>query len=295
MSSLETDVIFNPSRTAFSVDGSRHQRASQSAIVLSPTVVRKINREIVVLLGWGRAVLLQLAHPLVAAGVSDYSTFKPDGRGYAARAKRTIGAMLTLTFGAEEEARAIAAQINAIHCRVSGTLRDASGVFPAGTRYSARDPDLLRWVHATLVDSVPLAYERFVEPLTPEEKNSYCAEATTIGPLLGIPDGVLPRTIVEHERYMSEMLRSGQIEVTENARRLAESLLFPQLGPASSLFSVVRLTTIGLLPASIRQGYGFSWAPKDERALESFTRLVRHTRRWLPPRLREWPAARAVT
>ena len=294
MGLLETDLILNPSQSAFSVEGSR-QRASQSAGVLSPTVARKINREVVVLLGWGRAVLLQLAHPLVAAGVSDYSTFRSDGRGYTARARRTIGAMLALTFGDEEEARAIAAQINAIHGRVSGTLRDASGVFPAGTRYSASDPDLLRWVHATLVDSVPLAYERFVGPLTPEEKARYCAEAAMIGPLLGIPGGLLPHSLAEHERYMREKLGSGQIEVTETARRLAHSLLFPQLGPASGLFSFVRLTTIGLLPPSIRQGYGFSWDVQDEHALDSFTRRVRRVRQWLPPRLREWPAARAVT
>ncbi len=114
-----------------------------------------------------------------------------------------------------------------------------------------------------------------------------------IGPLLGIPGGLLPHSLAEHERYMGETLGSGQIEVTENARRLAHSLLFPQLGPASGLFSLVRLTTIGLLPPSIRQGYGFSWDVQDEHALESFTRRVRRVRQWLPPRLREWPAARA--
>ena len=281
---------------ASSFDETRHQRGHRASdAALPPTVVRKVNREIVVLLGWGRAVLLQLAHPLVAAGVADYSSFRPDGRGYAARAKRTIGAMLTLTFGTEEEARVIAAQINAIHDQVHGTLREASGVFPAGTPYSARDPHLLRWVHATLVDSVPLAFERFVGPLTLEEKTRYCAEAETIGPLLGIPSGFLPRNIAEHERYMSDMLAGGEIEVTENARALAHSLLFPKLGPASPLFSVARLTTIGLLPSSIREGYGFSWDAQHERAFQSFTALVRGLRRGLPRRLREWPAARAVT
>jgi uncharacterized protein (DUF2236 family) len=203
--------------------------------------------------------------------------------------------MLALTFGTDEEARAVAAQINAIHNRISGTLRDASGVFPAGTPYSARDPQLLRWVHATLVDSVPLAFERFVGPLTLEEKTRYCAEAEMIGPLLGIPSGFLPRNLAEHQRYMSDMLASGQIHVTDNARALAQSLLFPKLGPASPMFAAARLTTIGLLPSSIREGYGFTWDARQQRAFDFFTTVVRGVRRGLPRRLREWPAARAVT
>ena len=122
----------------------------------SDSVAWKINREIAVLLGWGRAILLQFAHPMVAAGVADYSRFQTDLRGYATRSRRTIGAMLALTFGSDEEARAAASRINAIHDRVNGTLSAAAGGRPSGTPYSARDPELLCWVHATLVDSLPL-------------------------------------------------------------------------------------------------------------------------------------------
>jgi uncharacterized protein (DUF2236 family) len=267
--------------------------AAHPPIVPSGAVARKINGEIVVLLGWGRAILLQLAHPLVGAGVADYSRFQTDLRGYAARARRTVGAMLALTFGSEEEVHAIASRVNAIHNRISGTLREAAGVFPAGTPYSARDPELLRWVHATMVDSVPLAYELFVEPLTPEEKDHYCAEASMIAPLFGIPDGLLPCSLAEHESYMEQMFVNGQLEVTENARRLARSLLSPPLGPAAALlFSPVRLTTIGLLPSAIRQGYGFAWDAHHDAAFGRFVSLVRHVRWCLPRMLREWPAAR---
>lgn len=92
---------------------------------------------------------------------------------------------------------AIASQMNAIHNRIRGTLREAAGVFPAGTPYSARDPELLRWVYATMVDLSPLAYELFVGPLTRQEKDRYCAEAAMIAPLLGIPDGLLPCSLAE--------------------------------------------------------------------------------------------------
>ena len=70
-------------------------------------VARKVNREAVVLLGWGRAVLLQLAHPLVAAGVSDYSKFRRGTRGYLRRVRSTVGAMIELTFGTPDEAQRI--------------------------------------------------------------------------------------------------------------------------------------------------------------------------------------------
>jgi uncharacterized protein (DUF2236 family) len=268
------------------------QPAPHPHIVPFGAVARKINRETVVLLGWGRAILLQLAHPLVAAGVADYSKFQTDLRGYAVRARRTVGAMLAMTFGTEEDVRAIASQIRAVHNRVRGTLREAAGVFPAGTPYSAHDPELLRWVHATMLDSVPLAYELFVGPLTPDEKDRYCAEAAVIAPLLGIPDGLLPRSRAELEFYMEKMFASGEIEVTENARRLARGLLSPPLGPASPLFSVARLTTIGLLPSALRQAYGFAWDANHDKTLRRCIALVRQVRWCLPRMLREWPAAR---
>jgi uncharacterized protein (DUF2236 family) len=256
-------------------------------------VAQKINREIVVLLGWGRAILLQFSHPLIAAGLLDHSSFQTDIRGYTARAWRTVGAMLALTFGSEEEAVAAADGINRIHDRVSGTLRDAAGIFPAGTRYSARDPELLRWVHATLVDSLPLAYELFAGPLTAEEKDQYCAEAATVAPLLGIPEGYLPTTVSEHQRYMTDMYSSGEIQVTDMARRLAGGLLTPPLSPITvPAFSIIRLTSIGLLPDPIRDAYGFPWNPRKQRSLVRLSKTLRVVHPWLPRMVREWRAAR---
>ncbi|HUO60658.1 MAG TPA: oxygenase MpaB family protein, partial [Candidatus Acidoferrales bacterium] len=77
-----------------------------------PSIGRKINRETVVLLGWGRAILLQFAHPLVAAAIADHSRFDGGVGGYVRRARHTVSAMLTITFGSETEARAVIAQIN---------------------------------------------------------------------------------------------------------------------------------------------------------------------------------------
>ena len=259
---------------------------------VSTSVARKINRERVVLLGWGRAILLQFAHPLVAAGVADHSGFRQNLVGYVRRTHSTVGAMLSLTFGADDDVRAVAARINAIHARIHGKLREPTGVFPAGTAYSARDPELLRWVHATLLDSMPLAYERFVGPLAPQEKDRYCTEASAVGPLLSIPEGVLPTTVAELDAYLGEMYASGAIVVTDTARALAAGLLSPPLGVTGRpLVELARLTTIGLLPPAIRSAYGFAWDAGQERAFDGAATLVRSVRTLLPRALREWPAA----
>src|SRR3712207_4774676 len=171
-------------------------------------VVWKLNREMVLLLGWGRAILLQLAHPLVAAGVAEHSAFRARPRGRICRFAQTVSAMLALTFGTPEQVARAAAGINAIHDRVHGRLREPAGRFPAGTPYSAHDPALLRWVHATLLDSTLRVYELYVGPLTPEEQDRYCAAASGVAPLLGIPDGYLPASVAELEAYLRAMLAS---------------------------------------------------------------------------------------
>jgi uncharacterized protein (DUF2236 family) len=252
-----------------------------------------INREIVVVAGWGRAILLQLAHPLVAAGVEEHSRFRGSMTAGFGRFRSTIGAMLSLTFGDEEDALSTAAGINAIHDRVCGRLEVPAGVFPAGATYSAHHAELLRWVHATLIDSILLTYQLLVRPLAPEERDRYCAEAAVMEPLLDIPAGLLPRDATELDRYMRDMLGSGRIAITPGSRALARAVLFPPrwrlLWPA---FRPVQLITIGLLPAAVRDAYGFEWTRRDPRALARWTTGVRLLRRLMPPCAREWPTSR---
>lgn len=257
------------------------------------SVTWKINREIVVVAGWGRAILLQLAHPLVAAGVAEHSAFRGSPLATVQRLAGTIGAMLSMTFGDDEEMIVAAAGINVIHDRVFGKLHTAAGPFSEGTPYSAHQAELLRWVHVTLLDSLPLVYEHLVGPLTRAEKDRYCAEGATMEPLLGIPAGLLPRSINDLESYTSGMLAGGAIAVSDNARRVARAVLSPPwsgvLWPA---FRPMRLLTIGLLPAPVREAYGFRWGAREERALRRWVFALRIIRQVLPTPFREWPAAR---
>ena len=257
------------------------------------TIARRVNREAVVVLGWGRAILLQLAHPLVAAGVGAHSDFDLGAVAYVRRMRRTIGAMLSLTFGAESEVRETAARINAIHRRVHGRLDRAVGRYPAGARYDATDPALLAWVHATLVDSQLRTYALFVGPLAADDEDRYCAEAAQTGPLLGVPAGALPDTKDRLDRYLDWMQRNDRLAVGAGARRVAAALLAPPGGRwAAPALWLGRLTTAGLLPPPLRDAYGLPWGPKDARRLRSVAAVLRAARRVTPPPLREWPAAR---
>lgn len=253
----------------------------------------KLHREVVLLAGWGRAILLQLAHPLVAQGVADHSGFAADRWGHVGRLRRTLRAMLALTFGTREEADAAAAGINRIHDRVHGRLHEGAGALGAGTAYSAHDPALLTWVHATLLDTFLLTYERFVAPLTPAERDRYCRDAAAAGPRLGIPPDAMPHTTAALAGYMDTMLDSGEIAITDTARALAREVLSPGLPwPARPLLRVARLPAVGLLPAPIRKGYGFEWTGREERALRALAATTRCALPYVPPLVRWWPAAR---
>jgi uncharacterized protein (DUF2236 family) len=202
--------------------------------------------------------------------------------------------MLDLVFGLEDEAGAAAGRINGIHDRVNGRLDEATGALPAGAPYSAHMPDLLLWVHVTFVDSALLAYERFVGPLTIEERDRYCAESRAIGPPLGIPTERLPATHAELQAYMERMYAGGEIAVGETGRRLGRRLLTARPAPLvrGPLLTLLHLPTVGLLPPHLRAAYGLSWPRSHAWLLAGGGALCRLVLPFLPPVLRYWTPAR---
>ena len=257
------------------------------------SVSQTIHRERVLLAGWGRAILLQLAHPMVARGVAEHSAFTTEPWGRARRLHRTLRAMLALTFGSEAEAAAVAARINAIHDRVNGRLGRPAGGVHAGTPYSAHDAALLAWVHATLLDSFLQAYRLFVGALGADEADRYCAEASGIEHRLGIPTGQLPRTEDALRAYLASTLASGAIEVTDEARGLAREVLDPPVPrPLRPIFRLTTLPAVGLLPPAVREAYGLPWSPGRQRLLTALAAVSRASLPWLPSPLRYWAAAR---
>jgi uncharacterized protein (DUF2236 family) len=246
-----------------------------------------------VVVGWSRAILLQLAHPLVAAGVAEHSSFGSGGFTAVARLHHTIRAMLALVFGDAAARLAALEGIRAIHRRVHGHLPSAAGPFPAGTPYTAEDPDLVLWVHATLLESIPMVYELMVRPLTNRERDVYCDEAAATAIDLGARPDEVPRTWNATLTYLERMHGSGAIVVSAQARALASRVLSP---PFATLVApgvwVNRLVTAGLLPAPLRQQYGLPWTARHERSLRVVSRTIRATRRAMPRWAALWPEAR---
>ena len=258
------------------------------------SISRRVNAERIVLLGWGRAILLQLAHPLIAAGVHDHSGFRATTWAAATRLYHTVHAMLALTFGTEAEREHALGGIRTIHQRVHGHLKTGAGRFPAHTSYSAEDPDLVLWVHATLLESVPMAYELLVGPLTEAERDAYCAEAAPVAVALLARSEQVPRTWQAARAYLDRMYASGDLVVSAQARELARAVLSPAAAAwiAAPATWTNRIVTVGLLPAPIREQYGMAWTPRHQRTFNAMVATMRSARKVLPQAVTLWPESR---
>lgn len=257
-------------------------------------VSRRINAERVLLIAWVRAILLQFAHPLIAAGVAQHSTFRGGPAAATTRLRHTLRAMLALTFGTDVERDAAVEGIRAIHRRVNGTLAHACGPFAAATRYSAEDPGLLTWVHATLIESMVLVYEQLVGPLSGAERDRYCDDAAELALALGaLPDEV-PRSWGELRAYIDERYASGHIVVGHDALALSQALLRPMTGPLGTIItSALSHLAAGLLPERLRAQYAFVWNRRRDRRFARTMSALRQMRRVLPRSTVLWKAARS--
>ena len=245
------------------------------------------------LLAWPRAILLQVAHPLVAAGVADHSTFRRSPVSPYVRLHSTVRAMRMLTFGTDAQAEAALQGILRIHDRVHGSLPVGLGATPAGTRYSAHAPDLLLWVHATLLDSTARVLGEILPPLTPDELDAYCAESAPFAAALGTRLSETPTSWQALQAYMTRTLASDRIVVGPQARDVAQSVLRPSLSWAAwPARRMGELITIGSLPESVRAQYGFPWSERQERRRQQAIAVVRRARRSSPDAVARWPDAR---
>ena len=252
------------------------------------TVTWKVNREAVLLAGGGRALLLQVAHPSVAAGVVQHSNYDTDPWG---RLYRTLDVVTKMTFGRTATAEKAAAQLKKAHGPVKGDR-------PDGESYRAWDPDLLLWVWATLVESSVLIYTRYVEPLSPRDLAAYYSEQQRFAVLCGVPEGHWPTTWRRFMDWFDEWIRA-ECTVTDDSRAIADSILDPRmprpLKPAAKpAVELLKLATVGLTPPLLRERYGLDWGPTRERLLNTSTAAVRRMLPLLPSLLREFPPARAA-
>ncbi|MBV9284360.1 MAG: DUF2236 domain-containing protein [Acidimicrobiia bacterium] len=254
-------------------------RRHPSAVDAFPanSMIRRVSDEPAIGFGAGRALLLQLAHPHVAAGVAEHSDFTEHP---FKRLQGTLEAVYTMVYGDLALAESVGRRVQWIHGFVTS---------PA---YRANDPANLLWVHATLLDSALSCYERLVRPLSHDEVETYYEEMAVIAERFGCPRSEQPATYAAFRDYFAEQVEA--MDVTDVGRRLSADVLAPKLPaklhvPLKPLLAVQRLVAVGTLPEPIRRRFGFSWDDRRQRRLDRVHAAARAYHRAIPRPVRIAP------
>jgi uncharacterized protein (DUF2236 family) len=246
------------------------------------SVTWQIDREAAVFLGAGRALLLQLAHPWVAAGIADQSRIFADPLG---RFHRTFNVVFTMVFGTPDQALAIARRLYQRHAVVEGVLPAAAGSFAAGSLYCANEVSALRWVHATLVESALLAHDLVLPPFADDARERYWSEARLFAALFGIPPDSLAPDWNSFMAYTQAMTDSDVLAVSPAAHDITRQIFS---GAATLMRPPLwyRALTAQMLPERLRIGYELQFGEAEHRSASRALAWMRRIYPALPERLR---------
>lgn len=242
-------------------------RLPQAGIFGPESMSWRINREAALFLGAGRAALLQLAHPWVAAALEQHSTVLNQP---ITRFHRTFRIVFTMIFGTLQQATAAARFLYELHTHIAGEMPEDVGAWPRGSHYEANEIAALRWVYSTLVESAVLAYECALPALTSPERERYYAESKVLAGLFGLPAAALPADWAAFEAYSRAMHDSEELGVSAGARAIGQRLM---TGAGSWIHPPhwYRALTTAWLPQRLRAGFGLPFAAA-ERAAEARAR-----------------------
>ncbi|WP_342240267.1 oxygenase MpaB family protein [Inquilinus sp. OTU3971] len=221
------------------------------------------------MVGGVAALLLQMLHPAVLAGVWDHSNYRSDMRG---RLRRTARFIALTTYGGREEAQAAIARVRAIHNRVRGVL-------PDGSPYAASDPSLLAWVHLTETTCFLDAWIRYAEPgMSAIDQDRYFAEMAQIAKALGADP--IPRSRARARQLFGTV--RPQLRSDERTREVAHILL-TQPAPsvlAEPLQVIAMQAAIDLLPPWARDMHGLRIPIIGRALVRAGTLGIARTLRW---------------
>ncbi|HEV2324492.1 MAG TPA: oxygenase MpaB family protein [Terracidiphilus sp.] len=253
--------------------------AGQEAGIFGPdSLAWRVNREAALFLGAGRAALLQLAHPWVAAALAEHSTVlnRP-----IARFHNTFRIVFTMVFGTLEQALAAARHLYSLHTHIAGRMPEDVARYRRGSRYEANEVSALRWVFATLVESAVVAYDAVLPPLTAEEREQYYAEECTLAGLFGIAPEALPENWEAFAAYNREMHASDALGASAGAREIARKLLS---GAGSWIHPPpwYRALTAAWMPPRFREEFGLAFGEPERRSAERALRRLPRIYQKLP-------------
>jgi uncharacterized protein (DUF2236 family) len=266
-----------------SLDRVRANAAGPREGIFGPaSVTWRVDREAAVFLGAGRALLLQLAHPWVAAAIADQSPVLADPIG---RFHRTFNVMFTMVFGTPEQALAVARRLYRRHAMVVGVLTAAAGPFATGSPYHANEASALCWVHATLAETALLAHDLVLPALSDDAREQYWSEARLYAALFGIPPDSLAPDWKSFLAYREAMTESDVLTVSPAARDIARQIFS---GAATRIRPPMwyRALTAQMLPARLRVAYELPLGDAERRSASRALTLMRCTHPLLPDRFR---------
>ena len=242
----------------------------------------RVDREAIIFLGAGRALLLQLAHPWVAAAIAGHH---PAGLDRIDRFHRTFAVVYTMVFGSLDQALAASRRLHGLHTSVTGPMPAGVGPFASGSRYRANDLAALRWVYATLIDTAVLAHDMVLPALTDDERERYYAESRLFAALFGIADDDLPTDWLGFTAYNAAMLASDTLTIGAAARDIARQLLSGSGGrwPVPRWY---RALTTAMLPPRLREAFDLPFDARERLRAERALTRIRRLYPLLPGRLR---------
>ncbi len=254
----------------------------ESGIFGPSSVSWKINRESALFLGAGRAALLQLAHPWVAAALDQHSNLRSDP---LARFHNTFRVVFTMIFGTLEQAFAASRSLYRLHTRIQGRVPESVAGFRGGSHYQANELDALRWVYATLAESAVMAYESVLPALSIAEKEAYYCESKTLAMLFGIPPSALPADWPAFEAYNRTMWASDTLGVNALSREMAHRVLHGR-GSWVPVPQWYRALTAEWMPEKLRESFNLPYGDAERRAAARAVRWLPHVYRRIPAPVR---------
>jgi uncharacterized protein (DUF2236 family) len=249
-------------------------------------MARRVHGERSVGLLYGqRALLIGALEPLTYTGTMLSSAA---GDHPFTRLARTAKIQETVFLGTRAEADRALAAVHRLHERVEGELREAAGRHPAGSPYSAFDPELMLWTLAVIADSGRVMYETMARPLSGEEREALWQDYVRFGELFGLPRAEVPASYPEFNAWWEKKLASPDLHATEHALEMAPLVAFrqPVALPARLNLEARNLVIKGTLPPRVREVFGIRWSAGHETAFRSIAAAHRRARPAMPRQLR---------
>jgi len=232
-----------------------------------------------------RALLIGALEPLTYTGtmLSTRSGDRP-----FERLARTAKIQETVFLGSRAEADEVLARVHRLHESVKGELPEAAGAHPAGTPYSAFDPELMLWTLAVIADSGREMYETLVRPLSEAEREDLWQDYVRFGELFELPRSEVPGSHREFKAWFDAKLAAPDLQATEHGLEMAPLVAFRQPVPAAARGNLAVQNHIikGTLPSRVREIFGIRWTRAHESSFRAIAATSRRTRRFFPRQMR---------